>query len=127
MGPFAVEPVPVDHPVTAYALRVTADGADPGATPATPARARGSTRPPKDADLLLAEASFREGDDRPRPDLHLTGARWARPPPGRGVARLVLTHVPPWHEPERALDEAQTSWDGPLDLAVAGATYLIGP
>ena len=39
------------------------------------------------------------------------------------MGRLVLTHVPPWHDPEDALAEARTTWDGPLELAVAGAVY----
>ena len=40
-----------------------------------------------------------------------------------GVGRLVLTHIPAWHDPQVSYDEARAVWDGPLDLATAGATY----
>ena len=70
--------------------RRTACGSTPtagrSATPATPAPATGSTRSPPDADLLLAEASFRAGRRQPaRPAPHRRRLR-ARPPPGRRPA-----------------------------------------
>ena len=37
--------------------------------------------------------------------------------------RLVLTHVPPWHDPEVALAEARPIFDGPVELASTGAVY----
>ena len=63
------------------------------------------------ADLLLAEASFRSGDDNP-PDLHLTGADCGRAAAHRGVGRLVLTHVPPWYDPAMAVAEAKEQFSG---------------
>jgi ribonuclease BN (tRNA processing enzyme) len=121
VGPFRVESVPVVHPVDAYALRVTADGrsvaysGDTGPCEALEGLAAG-------ADLFLCEASFRDGEDNPA-DLHMTGSECGTAAGRAGVGRLVLTHVPPWHDPEDALAEARTTWDGPLDLAVAGAVY----
>ncbi len=121
LGPFTIEPVPVAHPVPAFGLRVSADGAtvaytgDTGPCPALDDVAR-------DADLLLAEASFRSVDTNP-PDLHLTGADGGQVAARSGTKRLVLTHVPPWHDPQDALAEAVTAYDGPVDLARAGATY----
>ena len=121
IGPFTVTPVPVTHPVDAFGLRVAADGAtlaysgDTGPTPVLDDLAR-------DADLFLAEASFRSGDANP-PDLHLTGADGGEVAARAGVRRLVLTHVPPWHDPQDALAEARAAYDGPLDLARPGATY----
>ena len=76
------------------------------------------------ADLLLAEASFETGADNP-PDLHLTGADCGRTAARAGVGRLVLTHVPPWHDPAVAEAEARGEWSGPVELARAGATYEI--
>jgi ribonuclease BN (tRNA processing enzyme) len=35
----------------------------------------------------------------------------------------VLTHVPPWFDPELALEEARAAYDGPLRLARAGEVY----
>lgn len=118
VGPFVVETSPVLHPVDAFALKVTVAGrtlvysGDTGACTALTELAR-------DADLLLCEASFRDGVDNP-PDLHMTGSECGTTATDAGVARLVLTHIPPWHDPQAALTEARTTWSGPLDLAVAG-------
>jgi ribonuclease BN (tRNA processing enzyme) len=123
IGPFEVTPIPVLHPVAAFGLRVTADGAtvaysgDTGPCAALDDVAR-------DADVFLAEASFRVGHTNP-PDLHLTGADGAAVAARAGVKRLVLTHVPPWHDRADALADAATEFDGPTDLAVAGAVYAL--
>ena len=123
VGPFRVETREVVHPVTAYALRVTAGGrtlvysGDTGPCAALDDVATG-------AHLLLAEASFRSGDDNP-PDLHMTGADCGRTAAAAGVGRLVLTHVPPWHDAADAEAEARAEWPGPVELARAGATYEI--
>ena len=42
-----------------------------------------------------------------------------------GAARLVLTHIPPWHDVEVCLKEARESYGGPLEAAVPGATYTL--
>lgn len=121
LGPFTVEAHPVVHPVDAFALRVTAGGrtlvysGDTGPCPALDAAAA-------DAHLLLAEASFRSVDDNP-PDLHMTGTDCGRTAAKAGVERLVLTHIPPWHDPADAEAEAVAEWDGPVELARAGTTY----
>jgi ribonuclease BN (tRNA processing enzyme) len=123
IGPFRVEAREVVHPVAAFALKVTAGGrtlvysGDTGPCQALDELAGG-------AHLLLAEASFRSGDDNP-PDLHLTGADCGRTASVAGVERLVLTHVPPWHDPADAQTEAKAEWPGPIDVARAGATYAV--
>jgi len=123
IGPFTVTPVPVTHPVPAFGLRIAADGATIGYT--------GDTGPcdavdevARDTDLFLAEASFLASDDNP-PDLHLTGTDCGEAATRGGARQLVLTHVPPWYDPEIALAEARTSYDGPVSLARAGAVYEV--
>jgi len=37
----------------------------------------------------------------------------------------VITHVPPWHDPEVAKAEAATVFDGPIDVATPGAVYAV--
>jgi ribonuclease BN (tRNA processing enzyme) len=74
------------------------------------------------ADLLLAEASFRDGDDNPD-SLHLTGLQAGEVAAKAGAKRLVLTHVPPWHEGDSMLAEARAAYAGPVELATAGAVY----
>jgi ribonuclease BN (tRNA processing enzyme) len=121
VGPLSVQVKAVLHPVDAYAMRVTHDGrslvysGDTAPCDALDDLARGT-------DLLMAEASFREGEQNP-PDLHMTGKEAAETAVRAGARRLVLTHIPPWYAPEAALDEAMPVFHGPLELARCGATY----
>ena len=120
-GPFTVTAREVVHPVTAYALRVEAGGrtlaysGDSGVCPGLDDTAR-------DADLFLCEASFLEGAPNP-PDLHLTGAEAGRTAARAGAQRLLLTHIPPWHDPQVVLGEAASEYDGKVELATAGTSY----
>jgi ribonuclease BN (tRNA processing enzyme) len=123
VGPFVVETVPVVHPVPAFGFRVTAGGRTLAYSGDTGPCA-GLDRLADRADLLLAEASFRSEDRNP-PDLHLTGADGGRAAAAGGVGRLVLTHVPPWHDPDLAMAEAKSQYDGEISLATTGATYLV--
>lgn len=121
VGPFTVEAVPVVHPVPAFSLRVTCGGRVLAYTgDSGPCDALGITA--RDADLLLAEASFEEGTENP-PDLHLTGRECGELAARAGVRQLVLTHVPPWHDPQVVLGEAKDVYGGPLALAKAGDVY----
>lgn len=121
LGPFAVRASRVVHPVPAYGLRIEAGGrtlvysGDTGPCDALVDLAKG-------ADLLLAEAAFVEGADNPV-DLHLTGTQAGRAAHDAGVGRLVLTHIPPWHDREIALAEARSTYAGPIELASTGASY----
>jgi ribonuclease BN (tRNA processing enzyme) len=123
LGPFRVEPVRVAHPVPAFGLRVGAQGhtlaytGDTGPCEALDRLADG-------VDLLLAEASFRSGEDNPR-GLHLTGRDAGGVAARNGVRRLVVTHVPPWYDAADMLAEAAAVHDGEITAAVPGATYEI--
>jgi ribonuclease BN (tRNA processing enzyme) len=121
VGPFRIDPVRVAHPVTAHGLRVTAHGRTLAYTGDTgPCDAL--DRLAADTDLLLAEASFREGDDNPV-DLHLTGREAGDVAARTGVPRLVVTHVPPWFDPGEMLAEAKAVYDGDATVATPGATF----
>jgi ribonuclease BN (tRNA processing enzyme) len=123
LGPFTITASQVVHPITAYGLRVESDGAvlvysgDTGPCPELVELAAG-------ADLLLAESAFVESADNPV-DLHLTGKQAGAAATEAGAARLVLTHIPPWHDVEVCLKEARESYGGPLEAAVPGATYTL--
>jgi ribonuclease BN (tRNA processing enzyme) len=120
-GPFTITAREVAHPVTAYGLRVEAAGrvlaysGDSGVCEPLEDTARG-------ADLFLCEASFVEGGDNP-PDLHLTGAEAGRTALAAKARRLVLTHIPPWHDPEVVLAEAVGEYDGTVEVAAPGTAY----
>jgi ribonuclease BN (tRNA processing enzyme) len=128
VGPFRIETARVDHPVETYALRVTEDVPDGGSLVYS-----GDTGPCEalvelatGADLLLAEASFRDVPGNP-PGLHLSGRDAAEAAQRAGVAELVLTHIPPWHDRDVVLAEARPHLDAPVSLAEPGATWTIGP
>ena len=123
IGPFTITASRVVHPITAYGLRVECEGAvlvysgDTGPCHELVELAAG-------ADLLLAESAFVESADNPV-DLHLTGRQAGATATEAGAARLVLTHIPPWHDVEVCLKEARESYGGPLEAAVPGATYTL--
>ena len=121
IGPFVIEAIKVVHPVPAFSLRVTwqdkvlAYTGDCGPC-------EGVARAALGADLLLAEASFEEGEGNPS-DLHLTGRECGVLGNAAGIGRLVLTHVPPWHDPQVVFAEASETFHGPVELAEVGAVY----
>jgi len=121
LGPFRVEAIPVEHPVPAYGLRIEADGATLGYSGDTGPCA-GLDAVATEVDLLLAEASFVSREENPT-KLHLTGAECGAAATRGRSKRLVLTHVPPWYDPQEALVEARTTYAGEIALAHAGAVY----
>ncbi|WP_344006901.1 MBL fold metallo-hydrolase [Nocardioides lentus] len=121
LGPFTVTATPVLHPVTAFALRVSAGGRTLTYSGDT-APCEGLDRAADGVDLLLAEASFRHGDDNP-PAIHLTGRECGELASRAGVPRLVITHVPPWYSAEAAADEAREVYDGDVVVAAVGQQH----
>jgi ribonuclease BN (tRNA processing enzyme) len=121
LGPFRVTAVPVAHSVEAYGLRVEHEGrvlAYSGDTAPCDALVRLA----KGADIFLCEASFHDGRDT-TPDVHLNGREAAEHAAKAEVQRLLLTHIPPWNDPNRTLAEAAPAYDGPTELARSGTTY----
>ncbi|GAA1431286.1 MBL fold metallo-hydrolase [Microlunatus lacustris] len=128
VGPFRLEAVRVAHPVEAYAVRVTEEvpggrslvfSGDTGPCAALVELATG-------ADLLLAEAGFRDVPDNP-PGVHLCAREAAEAARAAGVGALVLTHIPPWDDREEVLAEALPHFDGPVALAAPGAAWTLAP
>ncbi len=125
IGPFTVEPVPVEHPVPAFGFRVTGPSSvDPGRTvtlayTGDTDECAGLDTLARDADLLLAEAAYLESIPAPR-GVHLTGRRAGRAAQRGGARRLLLTHLVAWNDPEASRAEAAGEYDGPLDLARPG-------
>ena len=123
LGPFTITSTRVAHPVEAYAFRVEQGGGafvytgDTGPCEELVALARG-------ADLLLSEAAFTDGKED-IPDLHLNGRQAGEHAARAGVGRLVLTHIPPWTDPERNRGDAAAAFGHPVELALPGAVYSL--
>jgi ribonuclease BN (tRNA processing enzyme) len=77
----------------------------------------------RNADVLLAEASFVEAPDLP-PDLHLTARQAAEHAARAGAGELVLTHLVAWNDPAVSQAEAAAAYDGRLRLASSGLKLL---
>ncbi|AXK34333.1 MBL fold metallo-hydrolase [Streptomyces armeniacus] len=123
LGPFAIRTEQVTHPVEAYGFRiehratgrtVTYSG-DTGPCAELGTLARG-------ADLFLCEASFTDGKED-IPELHLNGRQAGECADRAGAGRLVLTHIPPWTDPQVNLRDAKAAFNGPVELARPGAVY----
>lgn len=119
IGTTALYAAPAVHPTESYLIRIEdADGGslvysgDTAATGHLAAIARG-------ADVLLCEATWGERDNGNNPpQMHLSGEEAGQAAAEAGVGRLILTHIPPWGDPEGAVRGARRYYDGPVDLAV---------
>ena len=129
VGPLSFEPFAVEHPVEAYALRVTGPS-DAHGGPVTITYSGdtdacdGILAAADDADLLLVEAAFQEDRDEAR-GIHLTGRRAGQVATAARARRVVLTHLQPWTDPAVILTEAQETYGGPVEVARPGATYVV--
>lgn len=123
IGPFEVMALPVYHPTPAYGLRISHGGrtlaytGDTGVCPALDELAA-------DADVLLSEASWTDGDDRPI-GVHLSGVEAGELAQRAGARRLLVTHIAPWSDRAKIHAEARAAFDGPLELVEQSASYDI--
>jgi ribonuclease BN (tRNA processing enzyme) len=119
VGPFAVDTRLLPHWVPNAGMRITADDGvlaytgDSGPSPDVVTLAR-------DADLLIAGATFPE--QVPRDDApYLTSARQAgRQAADAGAGHLLLTHLWPGTDPDAARTAAARAFPGRLEVAAAG-------
>lgn len=122
IGPFDVTLARMNHPVETFGFRFqcgnrsVAYSADTGESPALVELARG-------ADLLLCEATFLTMPGLP-PDLHLTARQAAEHAAAASAAQLVLTHLPPWNDPARTMEEAaEVAFGGTIVRATSGQSF----
>lgn len=116
LGPLTVTLFASAHPVQTLASRVEAEGrvltytADSGPT-------ENIQHAGRDADLLVADATWLERE-RPLPTgVHMTGFEAGRTAAEAGAKRLMVTHVYPSNDPLETAAEAARAYDG--DIVVA--------
>ena len=120
IGPFDVTAVEVEHPTTAFGLRISYGGRILAYTGDTgPCTALGELA--DGVDVLLAEASWTDAPTRP-PGVHLSGKQAGELARDAGVGRLLLTHIAPWTDSGAILAEALAEFPD-AELVVDGAVY----
>jgi ribonuclease BN (tRNA processing enzyme) len=124
VGPLRIGTRLLPHLVPNAGLRIEADGVavaytgDTGPSEEIEALARG-------ADLLVAEASWLE----PRDDLgpiHLTARQAGEHAARAGVGSLLLTHLWPGLDRDRARQDAAERFDGTVAVADEGMAVAVG-
>ena len=124
IGSLTVETFLVDHPVEAYALRVTDAAGSVITYSGDSDECDNLVAAAADADLFLCEAAFQEDRDTAR-GIHLTGKRAGRVAQNAEAASLVLTHIPSWTDCSIVRGEAAGEFRGPIELAKPGATWTV--
>jgi ribonuclease BN (tRNA processing enzyme) len=124
IGPFRVKTEPMAHlGIPALGFRLHSDGTvlaytgDTGPTHHVEDLAR-------NAELLLAEATWQDRDDLL--PFHLSARQAAIHAREAGVGRLVLTHIWPTLDKDVSRQQASEEFDGPIDIATEGATLEVG-
>jgi ribonuclease BN (tRNA processing enzyme) len=124
LGPFAVETVAMPHWVPVIGMRVTAGDrvlaytGDTGPGEEVVELARG-------ADLLIAEASWLDGQDEGTDPYHLTARQAGEHATKAGVGRLLLSHFWPSNPRRSSREQAGEAFDGELLLAAEGLEVTV--
>jgi ribonuclease BN (tRNA processing enzyme) len=120
IGPFDVLAREVDHPTTAFGLRISYGGRILAYTGDTgPCRALNELA--DGVDVLLAEASWTDSTERPA-GVHLSGKQAGELARDAGAGRLLLTHIAPWTDAKAVLAEADAEFPG-AEVVKQGAVY----
>lgn len=122
IGPVTITPFAARHTVESYGYRVEFGSASLALTGDTDS-CESMTQMAAGADLLLSEAAFTLADTVR--GIHLDGVRAGLLAAEAQVGELVLTHIQPWTDPQVVVDEAKTTWNGPLHVAAPGQVYNI--
>jgi len=130
IGPISIRTESVTHSVPAYAMRIegpsdtSPDERSVLAYSGDSDVCEGLALVASGADAFVCEASFLEGDDVP-PGLHVTAADAGRVATDAGCARLIVTHLPPWGDPNATRIEVGEHYSGPIDLARPGMRIVV--
>ena len=119
-GPFRVTTAPMRHTVPTLGVRLEANGsalaysADTGPTEELVTLAR-------DADLLVAEASYQDTSAE-LPPIHLSAREAGEAAAQAGAGKLILTHIRPYLDPDRSRQQAAEAFSGEVSAGVDNQT-----
>lgn len=128
VGPMFVEAFAAEHTIPGVGLRITGPSENGGRAVLT---YTGDTdlcdsevEAARGCDLLLSECAFEDGRDTVR-GVHMTGSRAGQLAHDAGAARLLLTHLQPWTDPEKVRRDAEQVYGGPVRCVLPGETYTV--
>lgn len=121
IGELSVSFVETDHSVPTVGSRWEADGRALFYTGDTGPKGNWQDMA-RDVDLMLSEAAYQERSDDDYPH-HLTSAEAGRIAREVQARRLVLTHIPPYLDVSRSVDEAERIFDRPVSVAMPGVSF----
>lgn len=124
IGSLTVESFLVDHPVEAYALRITDSRGKVITYSGDSDECDNLVEAARGADIFLCEAAFQEDRDTSR-GIHLTGKRAGRVAANADVGSLVLTHIPSWTDCCIVRGEAAGEFRGPIELARPESSWAV--
>jgi ribonuclease BN (tRNA processing enzyme) len=125
VGPLRVSTRLLPHWVPNAGMRIQSDGrvlvytGDTGPSDEIEALAR-------DADLVVAEASWLPEQAEGRPPFHLTAGQAARHAARAGAGRLMLSHFWPGSDRDASREEAAGEFEGELLIAREGFSVEVG-
>jgi ribonuclease BN (tRNA processing enzyme) len=114
-----------DHPVPTLGVRARASNGRVLAYSADTGSQGEWSRIAAGADLFLCEATYQgPADDKPWPH-HLTAGEAGQIARRVGAKALLLTHIWPAQDPERSVQEAESTFGKPVGLAVPGVVVNV--
>jgi ribonuclease BN (tRNA processing enzyme) len=122
VGPFTVSCSRTDHPPETLAFCVS-DGTSSLAYSADTGPRWSPSAFGEPVDLLLCEATFRDGDAQEGPAVHLTARQAGEIARSAGARRLAITHLLPGADPEGACLEASAAFGAPVEIARRGVVF----
>lgn len=120
-GPFSIQFMRTNHPTVCYAMRLTA-GDNSVVFTADTTYMEEFIDFSSNADLLIAESSFYDGQDA-APAGHMTCTEAAAIAQRANVGQLLLTHLPHFGNVDELLVQASSLYKGPISLATTGWTW----
>jgi ribonuclease BN (tRNA processing enzyme) len=124
-GPFRISTAPMRHTVPTFGVRVEAAGrsmaysADTGPT-------QELIKLSRDAELLVAEASYQGAEGKDLPPIHLSAREAGEAAEEAGAGKLVLTHIRPYLDWDLSREEAAKAFSGEVILGRDNDSHKVG-
>ncbi|ASB90238.1 MBL fold metallo-hydrolase [Bacillus sonorensis] len=121
LGPFTFTFLKTAHPVDCFAMRIT-DGVHSAVYTADSSFQTSFITFSEGADLLISECNFYADQDGTNAG-HMNSLEAGRIAEESGAGRLLLTHLPHFGDHRQLKKEAETVFNGPVDLAKTGYVW----